>query len=76
MKKKILFLISFVIIACSVTSCDALSKTCKTCKKVYYVGTTVDHEDSATQYCGAELVTIEATGPVTVGSYTVKWSCN
>jgi hypothetical protein len=76
MKKKVLYLVCFVILACSVNSCDMLSKNCKTCKKVYYTGTTVDHEDSATQYCGTELVTIQATPPVTIGGYTVKWECN
>lgn len=76
MKKKLLYLVCFVILAWSVTACDILSKNCKNCKKVFYTGTTYDHADSETQYCGAELVTIQATGPVTVGSYTVKWECS
>jgi hypothetical protein len=76
MKKKFFYLLCFIGLAWAMNSCDALSKNCKTCKKVYYVGTTRDHEDSGTEYCGTELVTIQATGPVTVGNYTVKWECN
>ena len=76
MKKKIVYLLCFLALAWSVNSCNAISKTCKTCKKVYYVGSTVDHEDSSSEYCGTDLITIEATGPVTVGNYTVKWECN
>jgi hypothetical protein len=73
MKKKIVYAVLFILLVIAGPSC---SKTCKNCKKVYYSGTTRDHEDSATQYCGAELITIEATGSVTVGAYTVKWECN
>lgn len=73
MKKKIIYAVFLISIVLAAPSCQ---KDCKTCKKVYYVGTTRDHEDSASQYCGAELITIEATGSVTVGSYTVKWECN
>jgi hypothetical protein len=76
MKKKLLYLVCFCILAWAATSCDIIAKTCKNCKKVYYTGTTVDHEDAATQYCGTELVTIQATPPVTIGGYTVKWECN
>jgi hypothetical protein len=73
MKKKIIYALFLILFVIAAPSC---SKTCKNCKKVYYTGTTYDHEDSATQYCGAELVTIEATGSRTIGSYTVKWECN
>jgi hypothetical protein len=76
MKKKVFYLLCFVVLTCTINSCDALSKNCKTCKKVYYTGTTRDHEDSSTEYCGTELVTIQATQPVTIGSYTVKWECD
>jgi hypothetical protein len=73
MKKKLiygLFLVLFVFAA------PACSKTCKTCKKVYYNGTTYDHEDAAAEYCGVELTGIEATPPVTIGGVTAKWECN
>jgi aryl-alcohol dehydrogenase-like predicted oxidoreductase len=76
MKKKLLFLACFVILACSFTSCDTLMKDCKNCRKVYYSGTTRDHEDPAVQYCGTDLVVIEAKSPVTQGSLTVKYECD
>jgi hypothetical protein len=60
-----------------VLAAPSCEKSCKNCKKVYYTnGTTYDHADAESQYCGAELITVEATGPVTIGTYTVKWECN
>jgi hypothetical protein len=76
MKKKIFYLLCLVVIACSINSCDALSKNCKNCKIVYYYGTVRDHEDSAAQYCGADLVSIQAQLPNTTGNVTTKWECN
>jgi hypothetical protein len=76
MKKKVFYLLCLVGIACSINSCDALSNNCKNCKIVYYNGTVRDHEDSASQYCGADLVAIQATPNTTIGSLTAKWECN
>ena len=74
MKKKIIYAAILILFVLAAPAC---SKTCKTCKKVYYTNqTTYDHEDSAAQYCGTELIGIEAQGAVTIGSYTVKWQCN
>jgi len=73
MKKKIIYAAFLILVVLAAPSCQ---KDCKSCKKVYYVGTTVDHEDAAAQYCGAELLLNENAGSVTVGSYTVKWQCN
>jgi len=74
MKKKIIFAVFLVLIILAAPSCQ---KDCKNCKKVYYTnGTTFDHEDDPAQYCGAELLVIEGTDPMTIGPYTVKWECN
>jgi hypothetical protein len=73
MKKKIIYAVFLILIVIAVPSC---SKTCKSCKKVYYNGTTRDHEDPSYQYCGTELITIEATPPETIGGVTVKYECN
>jgi hypothetical protein len=74
MKKKIIFAVCLILFVFLAPSC---SKTCKTCKKVYYTNlTTWDHEDPASEYCGVELAGIEAIGPRTIGAYTVKWECN
>jgi hypothetical protein len=51
-------------------------KDCKNCRKVYYSGTTRDHEDPAVQYCGTDLVTVQAKLPYTQGSLTVKYECD
>lgn len=72
MKKKILFLAVFILFAVSFTSC---TKDCKICKKVYYVGTTYDHEDASSEYCGLELIAIDGKS-TTIGGYTVTWECN
>jgi hypothetical protein len=72
MKKKIIYAAILILLAIGFTACE---KTCQYCKKVYYVGSTYDHEDGESQYCGLELITIQGTGPVTIGGYTVKWEC-
>jgi hypothetical protein len=76
MKRNLLFGAAFFFVAWAATSCEALSD-CKTCKQVYYLkGTsTVDHEGSDVEYCGAELITIEATGTVTIGDFDAKYEC-
>jgi len=72
MKKKILFLAVLILFAISFTSCE---KECKICRKVYYIGTTYDHEDAASEYCGLELKAIEGK-TATVGGFTVTWECD
>ena len=73
MKKKLFFAAFLVLVAITFISCD---KTCKTCKQVTYVNGTYESETSGTQYCGTELITIEATPDVTIGQTTTKWECN
>lgn len=74
MKRKIIFAVFLALIVLAAPSCQ---KDCKNCKKVYYINvTTWDHEDDPSEYCGAELLAIEAIGPKTIGAYTVKWECN
>lgn len=76
MKKFIFFITYLVILAFSVTSCETLMKDCKNCRKVYYSGTTRDHEDPSVQYCGTDLIAIQAKSPVVQGSLTVKYECD
>jgi hypothetical protein len=77
MKKKVFYLVCFVGLAWAMNSCDAISKTCKNCKIVRYDASGAKiSEDSPTQYCGAELVGIQAQTPQTVGGVTAKWECN
>ena len=74
MKKKIFFLACLVVLAAAATSCQKLGD-CKNCKKVYYLGTTWDHDDLESQYCGAKLIAIDGK-TLTIGAYTVKWECH
>ena len=79
MKKKIIFAAAFILIAWSVTSCDALLKKCKTCKIVTRTsGGTEVTSGSPTEYCGTDLVTIQATPAITdpVTGNITKYECN
>jgi hypothetical protein len=76
MKRKILYAAAFLFIAWAATSCEALNKNCKFCKMVMTDKTTGDvTEGNETEYCGAELVAIEAKGSWTTGNQTVVWQC-
>jgi hypothetical protein len=76
MKRKLYFVAAFLLLAWAATSCDKLGD-CKTCKQVFYEkgSSTVDHEGSEAEYCGTELITMEASGTVTIGNYDTKWDC-
>ena len=75
MKRKLLFGASFAFIAWAATSCEALSD-CKICKTVTTDSSTGQVTDGAeTEYCGAKLIAIETTPPVTSGSQTIKYQC-
>lgn len=74
MKKKLFIIGAFILVSCAFTSC---SKTCKTCREAVYVDGSYDHNAKDPQeYCGAELLTIEAIQDVTIGNTTTKWECN
>jgi hypothetical protein len=74
MKKKLLFAAALILITVAFTSC---TKTCKTCKKVYYDGSgTYLREDAAAEYCGVELIAIDGK-TMDLGSLgSAKWVCN
>jgi hypothetical protein len=74
MKKKIIYAACFCLIVLLAPAC---SKTCKTCKQVFYTtgSSTVDHSGTDAEYCGVDLVTIENMGTVSIGGYDAKWEC-
>jgi hypothetical protein len=73
MKKILLYAAGFIFIATSFTSC---TKNCKVCQQnIYDTGGTLITSGSETEYCDAELLVIENTKDVTVGSRTTKWEC-
>ena len=73
--KKYLYI--FIITGCLsflLTSCD---DTCGTCRKVTYDSNgDVVKADSYTEYCGLDLLVIEATSDVTVGGNTTTYECH
>ena len=74
MKKKLLFAAVLVFVACAFTSC---TKTCKTCKEVFYDGSgNYLREDAEAEYCGVELIAIYGK-TVDLGSLgSGKWVCH
>lgn len=76
MKKRALFFATFLIIAAGLTSCEELFTNCKMCRlNTYEDGQLVNTAQEA-EYCGTELITIEATPDATVGNTTTKWECD
>jgi len=75
MKKKLIYFAGFLLIASSVSSCEGLFQICKTCKYVTYEGGNVISEGSPVEYCGDDLLVIEATPPVVTGNLTTKYEC-
>lgn len=76
MKKKILFFATFLIIAAGLTSCEELFNNCKICSLNTYEDGALISTASEAEYCGSDLIKIEATPPVTVGNTTTEWECN
>lgn len=76
MKKKILFFATFLIIAAGLTSCEELFNNCKICSLNTYEDGVLINSAQEAEYCGADLLKVESTPPVTVGSTTTEWECN
>ncbi len=75
MKRKILFIISFLFITLAFNSCEALG-TCKVCKQVTYeIGGGIILEGSETEYCDAALIAIEAKADIIVNNTRISWEC-
>lgn len=74
MKRKLLYAVSIILMAWSATSCEALGE-CKFCKIVTKENGQVTSESGETEYCGAELIAIQAKGSTTVGSVTTSYEC-
>jgi len=73
MKRALFFTGLFVICSCTFTSCE---DTCKVCKQVTYIDNVYDHEGSKGEYCGADLISIEAMDDVIIGNTRTTWECN
>ncbi len=75
MKKKLLFVAAFVLLALSFNACSVLNN-CKMCAYVQYENGSVINTGSETQYCGTDLIKQEAIPDVTVGTITTKVECH
>jgi len=74
MKRKLFYTISFFLITIGFNSCEDLGG-CKFCKQVTTENGSVVQESGETEYCGAQLIAIQAQAPVTVGSRTTSYEC-
>jgi len=75
MKRKLLYAAGFLLVAFSFNACEGL--TCKVCSQnTYNSSGSLITEGTATEYCDADLVKIQATPDVTVLGVTTKWVCN
>jgi hypothetical protein len=73
MKRKLMYAIGFICIVLSFSSCE---KTCKICQQnIYDLSNKLITEGSDTEYCGVELIGIEAKGDITIGSTVTRWVC-
>jgi len=76
MKRKVIYIISLIIIACTFTACEMIGNDCQVC---WYE--THDSNSNETtysdeiEYCGTELLAMKATKPVTQGSATTSVRC-
>jgi hypothetical protein len=73
MKKKIIFGAFLLLLLVGAPACK---DTCSFCKAVTRdSGGSVVTSGSETEYCGADLIAIKATPPVTIGGNTTKYEC-
>lgn len=75
MKKRIFYGVPmFIMMIFSLTSCESLTG-CKICRQVTYENGAVVQETREREYCGAELVAIEATEDIVSGNTRITWEC-
>ena len=75
MKRKIVFIISFLFITLAFNSCEPLG-TCKVCRQVTYeIGGSIISEGAEIEYCDGALLGIEATDDIFVNNTRISWEC-
>jgi hypothetical protein len=75
MKKKLLFAAGLSLMMISFHSCDQL-KNCQVCSENSYNSSNVlISQQNEAEYCDADLISIKAKIPVTIGGTTTKWEC-
>lgn len=74
--KKIVYLILFLLFSAGLTSCEGLFDDCRICRLNTYENGNLINSVQEAEYCGAELIAIQATPPETIGSTTTAWECD
>ena len=74
MKRKLIYCMFFLLMTLSFTACENLTG-CKVCRQVTYVNEQIEQEGTETEYCGAELIAIEAASDIVTGNTRVAWEC-
>lgn len=75
MKKKLLYVGAFLLTASIFTSCEGILDNCKTCTLNTYENGVLINSARAAEYCDSDLIAIQATPDVTVGTTVTKWEC-
>jgi hypothetical protein len=75
MKRKFLFLVSFLLLASIVNSCEAIIG-CKKCQDVTYEDGKEVFATLETEYCGDELIKKESIPDTPVGNQILKVECH
>jgi hypothetical protein len=73
MKRKLIIAGVFILFSWAFTSCES---DCKVCKLVTYVNDVWESEEAGVEYCGLELIGIQNTPDVTVGTTRTTYECN
>lgn len=76
MKRKVLFIISLVLISFTFTACDLIGGDCEICRYASYdqsTGSTTYTGEA--EYCGTDLIAMKATKSSTNGSVTTSVEC-
>jgi hypothetical protein len=74
MKYKLIFSLFLILMTFTFNSCESLTG-CKICRQVTYVDEKIEQEGNESEYCGAELVAIEAASDIVTGNTRVTWEC-
>ncbi|HNX66474.1 MAG TPA: hypothetical protein PKH02_06290 [Bacteroidales bacterium] len=76
MKRKVFYIISLIIMACTFTACDMIGNDCQVCwYERYDTSTGETTYTDEIEYCGTELLTMKAMKPETQGTVKISVKC-
>jgi hypothetical protein len=74
--KKIIYPLLFLLFSAGLTSCEGLFDDCRVCRLNTYENGNLINSAQEAEYCGAELIAIQAKAPETIGATTYVWECD